>query len=81
MKTLSKLRLTSKVEILNDNEMKHLRGGYTGTCIFGDRYTVCLNHDIGGACCWDDAGGTHSGTCSPNSWGGTTTVGNYRLDV
>ena len=32
MKKLSKLDLAAKVKILNENDIKHLKGGYGGSC-------------------------------------------------
>ena len=67
MKKLSKLSLTSKVEILNENEMKHLKGGYgglppSGNCT-GDPYEACENLSIGKVCCWFNGGQDVNGVC------------------
>ena len=73
MKSLSKLRLTSKVEILNEKEMKHLKGGYSGYCWASTAFEACNGKDYGNACSWTDRGTQRSygGKCGIDGSGST----------
>ena len=63
MKKLSKLDLAAKVKILNENEMKHLKGGYSGCPPIFDPTEACAGKLQGWDCCWWGPIEAYRGVC------------------
>lgn len=70
MKKLMKLQLENQVELLSDDEMKHIQRGYAGgsDCFATTKIEACKNKSENDSCCWLYDGTPSYGKCVWNHY-------------